>query len=170
MKLGKNTMNETFDSFMCEQLEAMKILYNSRLITSLLMIYYSTLDIVGFVTTKQFQGFVVKYMNDSLLNVNSQDLWNARCDRLHRNTAISKKNKGRMIIHTYGGEVDEMTERIKMSSLDNKCVAADIINLIDSLWEGIEHFKKEVNANDTLKAIFEERVNEFFVEFVRNDI
>lgn len=97
---------KNFNTFLKEQFDAIKLLYDRRYVTPYLTILYSTIDILGHITGLEFDGFVKKYMLPTLpKNISAADLWGARCAILHTNSPESKhskEKKARQISYTWG--------------------------------------------------------------------
>lgn len=156
-----------FDKFVAGQINALKLLYGSQLIIPSLMLFYATVDILGYVSGKGFDGFINKYMAKRLNNIKVIDLWGARCSILHTSgpqSKHSKEGKARQILYCWGPAKIEILEKIIVKNGEqNKYVAASIDELCKNLIYGIDEFKKELLANPKLSTICDERVAEFYV-------
>ena len=161
-----------FDKFVTGQMNALKLLYGSNLMIPFLILFYTTIDILGHVSGKGFDGFINKYIVKKLNNINAMDLWGARCSILHTSgpqSEHSKKAKARQILYCWGSAKIEILERvIAKGGEPDKYMAASIEELCESLVNGIAKFKEELSANPKLAAICDERVAGFYTAINSN--
>ena len=161
-------MEDKLNKFINEQISALKLLYDKPLITPLLLIFYATIDIFGYVSNFGFETFVKKYMQKNLKEISPADLWGGRCAMLHTNTPKSdhsKKGKARQIMYSWGkADPDILKTIIKNSKDSENFIAVKIETLCNSLIIGIEEFKNEIEKNNKLHDICFERIKEFYCD------
>ncbi len=76
-------MEEKLKKFISDQIDALKLLYSKKLLMPFLMVFYATIDTLGYISdkndekeiNKRFQAFVEKYMSAKLPGIDSVDVW-----------------------------------------------------------------------------------------------
>ena len=158
--------SEKFHKFINEQNKALKLLYDNNLHMPFLMILYTTIDIFGYISGNDFDGFVNKYMSEKLEDVTAVDLWGARCGILHSNSPESrhsKKGKARQILYCWGrGDLYLAKKIIEKSGKEDRYVAVKIEELYRSLVYAINKYIKELDSNPKLLAVCEQRIGLFY--------
>jgi hypothetical protein len=167
-------MSTKFDHFATEQTGALKTLYQEHRVMPYLMLLYATVDILGFIVAeeetdppgKRFQGFVDRYMIKHLPDVNSFDLWGARCALLHTATPqsyLSRQGRAREILYSWGAADSTINKKvIKQSKRSEQYVAITLEELHESLICGLEDLAEKLKTNKILDKQCLERVNRFY--------
>lgn len=170
-------MEEKLKKFITDQRDALKLLYNRRLLMPFLMVFYTTIDILGYISdkndekeiNKRFQTFVGKYMSAKLLGIDPVDLWSARCSILHKCSPISnlsKKGKAKEFLYSWKLVEQDLTQEIiKQPDETHKYIAVSLEDLYNSLLYGRDMFIKELKKDRALYKLCEDRVlNELYCE------
>ena len=167
-------METKFDYFVTEQSGALKTLYYEHRVMPFLMLLYATVDILGFIVAEdehaqpgeRFRGFVERYMMKHLRDVNSFDLWGARCALLHTATpqsSLSRQKIAREILYSWGTADSSINKKVtQRSSRPEHYVAITVEELHESLICGLEDLAEELTTNKILDNQCLERVNRFY--------
>ena len=161
-------MADKFNKFTNEQISALRLLYDKGLIMPLLMVLYTTIDILGYVTGFGFITFVKKYMQEDLEEITPRDLWGGRCAILHTGSPKSEhseKGKARQIMYSWGKADFNVLKKIINDSQKRKClVGIKLETLINSLIFGIQRLKKEIKTNTNLYRVCSKKIKEFYCD------
>ena len=160
-------MENRIANFSEDQIKAIKYLYEKRLVTPLLMLVYNTIDVLGYISGKGFEGFIDKYMTEKLGDITSSDLYGARCGTIHTNTPSSqrsKKNKAKKIVYTWGNaNIKRLYQIIDKQPEPSQYAAVKIEDLCNSLFLGINNFKKDMANVKKLYRVCSGRMREFYI-------
>jgi len=167
-------MKTKFDRFVTEQGGALKTLYHEHRVMPFLMLLYATMDVLGFIVAEDetappgesFRGFVDRYMMKHLTDVNSFDLWGARCALLHTATPqsdLSRQKRAREILYSWGIADSTLNKKIiQKSRRPEHYVAITIEELHESLICGLEDLAEGLKTDKVLDNQCLERVNRFY--------
>jgi hypothetical protein len=171
---NKPKEEEKLQDFFQKQILGLGMLYKKRLIMPLLMLLYSTIDIVSFIEAggddksagKRFQAFLDKYVVKYLSEVNAFDIWGARCSILHTGTpesTSSKQGKAREILYCWEkAPIEMLNEIIKKAPEPQKYVAMSIENLLVAFGKGIDDFLGDLENDSGLLKNCMERVKKLY--------
>jgi hypothetical protein len=167
-------METRFDHFVLEQNKALGLLYREELVMPFLMVSYATVDVLGFVASRnvnakpadRFRGFVDQYMLRHLGGVNAHDLWGARCALLHTGTpdsALSEQKRARVILYSWGNADNVLAEKvIQKAAHPEKYVAVAVEELHGSIVAGLGDLAQECRIDSTLNRQCVERASRFY--------
>ena len=167
-------METKLNSFIYEQIDALRCLYEKNLIMPFLMILYTTIDIFGFVTDtnethssgQRFRNFVENYMMKYLEDVTPHDLWGARCAILHTGTPESdhsRKDKARQLLYSWGAADSALTKRVINESGDSeKYVATTVESLSEALMSALSDVQDMIASDSSLRELWAGRIKRFY--------
>ncbi len=164
-------MKTKLDEFVVAQGKALNVLYEGQHVLPFLMVLYATIDIFGYITDmvgerrpgKRFRAFVDKYMAKHLENVDSRDLWGARCALLHTGTPESEVSGARQLVCSWKSLDDSLaSDVVKESGSPDKYVAVAVETLCHSLVAGLHDFAEETKTDHALRESCLDRAKKFY--------
>jgi hypothetical protein len=170
----KLTAEEKLRDLFESQVKAFNILLEARLVMPLLILVYSTIDIVSYVwrggadrdSGMRFRSFIDRYMGKYLKKVNANDLWGARCAVIHTGTPQSTASKGgtaREILYSWGTAKVELLEQIiDRGGGQKKYVATSLEDLLKAMSSGIDDFLADLEQDNELCKDCMSRVEKFY--------
>lgn len=160
-------MNRLF-KFVTDTLEAMNLLQKHAHMTQLLVLLYSAIDTMAWVSLaegdverKDFKEWVEQYLlRESSLPCTADDLYSARCGLVHTNTAESSStNKGaaRQIWYFGKGASEEFLKTQIGDRTD--VVAVRVVDLILAFSDGAFRCIEDLMQNSRRNTIALEKIN-----------
>ena len=167
----------TLGMHICDLLSGIKLCYENELQTQSLILIYSTIDILAWlslpdgrqkVEPDDFVHWTESYLlPGSGLSVTGPDLYGARCGLLHTYRAWSNlSSKGAATKITYTTATNPTQEKEFQNSLKKAGCNAKVVQvekLFTALKTGIARFLKEVQGDRHRNEVAEERARFFFV-------
>ena len=169
-----NNSQECLNAFLKEQFVALILLYKSNLLTPFLMVFFSTIEILGTITGLTFDGFVKKYMTINLpKNIHAVDLWGARCSILHSNSPESehsKKKKAKEILYAWGkADINLAKKVIEKAEKANDYTYIKVEDLRSSLEKAVVLLQQDFNRYPTFWKNSAKKIDKFYSRIDLND-
>lgn len=167
-------MIERFKQLAEQQKRALNALYRADLPLGYLIIMYTTIDMFSYIWAggddkqagPRFRKFVDKYLIKHLSDVNSSDLWGARCAILHTATPDSTATQtghARRLLYCWGaGGIETIREVIKRAPKPEAHTGVELEALEHALSEGLIEFEENLRQDPHLLSSCEPRLSKIY--------